>query len=77
MIHFLQVYITFFYPFQDKTLTDEEIEKWINSGNAMDKAGAYAVQEEFGKFIEKIEGNYATIVGLPIHKVYQVMKQYL
>ena len=58
-------------------MEDKEIQNWINSGKAMDKAGAYAVQEEFGKFIEKIEGNYATIVGLPIHKVYQVMKQYL
>lgn len=58
-------------------IEEKEIQNWINSGKAMDKAGAYAVQEEFGKFIEKIEGNYATVVGLPIHKVYQVMKQYL
>jgi len=58
-------------------MEDKEIQNWINSDKAMDKAGAYAVQEEFAKFIEKIEGNYATIVGLPIHKVYQVMKEYL
>ena len=58
-------------------MENKEIQNWINSGKAMDKAGAYAVQEEFAKFIEKIEGNYATIVGLPIHKVYQVVKQYL
>lgn len=58
-------------------MEDKEMQSWINSGKAMDKAGAYAVQEEFGKFIEKIEGSYATIVGLPIHKIYQVMKQYL
>jgi len=58
-------------------MNDREIQDWIDSGKTMDKAGAYAVQEEFCKFIEKIEGNYATIVGLPIHKVYQVIKQYL
>lgn len=58
-------------------MNDREIQDWINSGKAMDKAGAYAVQEEFCKFIEKLEGNYATVVGLPIHKVYQVIKQYL
>lgn len=59
------------------SMDDREIQDWIESGKAMDKAGAYAVQEEFAKYIEKIEGSYATVVGLPIHKVYQVMKQYL
>ena len=39
-----------------KKISDEEIEKWINTGKAMDKAGAYAMQEEFGVFIDKIEG---------------------
>lgn len=59
------------------SMNDREIQDWIESGKAMDKAGAYAVQEEFAKYIEKIEGSYATVVGLPIHKVYQVIKQYL
>lgn len=59
------------------SMNDREIQEWIDSGKAMDKAGAYAVQEEFAKYIEKIEGSYATVVGLPIHKVYQVIKQYL
>ena len=58
-------------------ITDAEIEKWIDSGNAMDKAGAYAIQGEFGVFVNKIEGNYSTVVGLPIHKVYEVIKQYI
>lgn len=59
------------------SMDDEEIKEWINSGKAMDKAGAYAVQEEFRKFIEKIEGSQETIIGLPVHKIYQVMKPYL
>lgn len=58
-------------------VTDDEIEKWIETGKAMDKAGAYAMQEEFGVFVEKIEGNYSTVVGLPIHKVYEIIKNYL
>ena len=58
-------------------ITDSEIEKWIDSGNAMDKAGAYAIQGEFGVFVEKIEGNYSTVVGFPIHKVYEILKEYI
>ena len=59
-----------------KDMTDKEIENWISTGKAMDKAGGYAIQEEFGVFVEKIEGNYSTAVGLPIHKVYDIIKKY-
>lgn len=58
-------------------ITDEEIDKWIDSGKAMDKAGAYAIQDEFGVFLDKIEGNYSTVVGLPIHKLYEIIKDYI
>lgn len=58
-------------------ITDIEIEKWIESGEAMDKAGAYAIQGKFGVYVDKIEGNYSTVVGLPIHKVYEILKQYI
>lgn len=57
-----------------KEMTDEEIEKWLETGKALDKAGAYALQEEFGIFVEKIEGNYNTVVGLPIHRLYDLVK---
>lgn len=57
-----------------KNMTDTEIKNWISTGQAMDKAGAYAVQGEFSVFIEKINGNYSTVVGLPIHKVYDILK---
>ena len=60
-----------------KKISDEEIEKWIDTGKAMDKAGAYAMQEEFGVFVEKIEGNYSTIIGFPTHKVYEILKKYV
>ena len=57
-----------------KDMTDEEIEKWINTGKAMDKAAAYGIQDEFCVFVEKIEGNYSTVVGLPTHKLYDILK---
>ena len=60
-----------------KDISDSEIDKWINTGKAMDKAGAYAIQEEFSVFVEKIEGNYSTVVGLPTHKVYDIIKDYI
>ena len=55
-------------------ITDEEIDKWIATGNAMDKAGAYGIQNEFCVFVKKIEGNYTTAVGLPTHIVYKLIK---
>ena len=58
-----------------KKMTDKEIEKWVDSGNAYDKAGGYAVQSEFGVHIEKINGNFFTVMGLPIHKLYDIIKQ--
>lgn len=60
-----------------KDITDEEIEKWVDEDRPYDKAGAYAIQSKFGVFIEKIEGNYFTVVGFPIHKLYSVIKRYL
>lgn len=58
-------------------LSEEEIQKWLDTGNAWDKAGAYAIQQEFGVHIERIYGSYATVMGLSIHKVYEVIKDYL
>ena len=59
-----------------KDMTDSEIQDWIDTGKAFDKAGAYAIQEEFAKFIDKIDGNYSSVVGLPIDKVYDVIKKF-
>lgn len=58
-----------------KKITMEEIEEWIDKDKPYDKAGAYAVQSEFGVHIEKINGNYFTVVGLPIHKLYDMLKR--
>lgn len=60
-----------------KDMSDKEIDKWIDTGNAMDKAGAYGIQNEFCVFVEKIEGNYTSVVGLPTHKLYDIIKEYI
>ena len=58
-------------------ITPSEIKEWIDSGEAMDKAGAYAIQGQFSKFITKFEGSYNSVVGLPVQKLYQIIKGYL
>ena len=60
-----------------KDMTDIEIENWIKTGKALDKAGAYGIQNEFCVFVDKIVGNYTTVVGLPTHKVYDILKKYM
>jgi septum formation protein len=55
-----------------KEITDEEIKYYIKNYNTLDKAGAYGIQEWIGFVaIEKIEGSYFNVVGLPVHKLYE------
>ena len=56
-------------------MTDEEIWKYIETDNVMDKAGAYGIQSGFAIHIEKIEGDYFNVVGLPISYIYEVLKK--
>ena len=58
-----------------KNMSQNEIDDWINTGNAMDKAAAYGIQNEFCVFVDKIYGNYTTVVGLPTHKLYDIIKK--
>ena len=57
------------------SMTDEEIWKYIESDNVMDKAGSYGIQSGFAIHIEKIEGDYFNVVGLPISFIYEVLKK--
>lgn len=54
-----------------RKLSKKEILDYINTGSPMDKAGAYGIQDDFGAvFVEKINGCYYNVVGLPIQKLY-------
>ena len=55
-------------------MSDEEIRNYIASGEPMDKAGAYGIQGKFAAYIDKIEGDYYNVVGLPVAYVYQQLK---
>ncbi len=57
-------------------LTDSEIDLYIKSGEPMDKAGAYAIQGMGALFVERICGDYYTVVGLPITKLYKTLKEF-
>lgn len=58
-----------FYP-----MTDEEIKWYVETGEPMDKAGAYGIQGLGARFVERISGDYNNVVGLPIARLYQEIK---
>lgn len=60
-----------FYP-----LTEEEINHYLDSDDYKDKAGAYGIQNGAGVFVEKIEGDYYSIVGFPVGAVNQMLKKF-
>ena len=56
-------------------MSEQEIEDYINTTEPYDKAGGYAIQGVFGKYIEKIDGDYYNVMGLPICKLNKVLKE--
>ncbi len=59
-----------------KVLQDQEIDEYIATGEPLERAGAYAIQGIGKKFIEKYEGDYASIIGLPVGAVVAVLKEW-
>lgn len=55
-------------------MTDGEILRYVDTGEPMDKAGAYALQGLFAPYVSGIEGDYYNIVGFPICRVYHILK---
>jgi len=57
------------------TLSDDEIASYIATGEPMDKAGAYAIQGIASRWVERIEGCYFNVVGLPLPQVYRMLRE--
>lgn len=57
-------------------MTEEEIREYAASEEPMDKAGAYAVQGYFARYIKGLGGSYANVMGLPVSRLYQEMKKF-
>jgi septum formation protein len=61
-----------------RELTDSEIDYYIKMCKPFDKAGAYGVQDFIGMVgISRMEGSYFTVMGLPVHKVYEALGKYM
>lgn len=56
-------------------MSDEEIRRYIATGEPMDKAGAYGIQGAFAAYVAGIEGDYNNVVGLPAARVYQELRK--
>ena len=56
-------------------MEEAEIRRYIATGEPMDKAGAYGIQGRFAAFIDRIEGDYYNVVGLPVSSMYQELKK--
>ncbi len=59
-----------------RNLSNEEISYYVERYSPLDKAGAYGVQDWIGyTAVERLEGSFYTVMGLPMHKVYEVLKR--
>ncbi len=57
------------------SMSPAEIDAYVESGEPIDKAGAYAIQGLASKFIQRIDGSYSNVVGLPIDLVYRMLQR--
>lgn len=65
-VNFAEVTKVYIFP-----MTEEQIEQYIETGEPMDKAGAYGIQGKFAVYVSGIEGDYNNVVGLPVGRLYQ------
>ena len=57
-------------------LDDAHIDEYIATGEPFDAAGAYAIQGEAGRFVNRIEGSFDNVVGLPMHQVADLLRRH-
>ncbi|NLA61288.1 MAG: septum formation inhibitor Maf [Firmicutes bacterium] len=55
-------------------LTEEEIDWYVSTGEPMDKAGSYALQGIGGMFVVRVNGDFSSVIGLPLPKVYRLLR---
>jgi len=72
-MHFLDYDVTEVFM---RKVEKEEIERYIKTGEPMDKAGSYGIQGKGGIFVNKIVGSYFTVMGLPIHLLSMALKSF-
>ena len=60
-----------------RELTEREIDDYIRSGDPMDKAGSYGIQSGAAVFVESIHGDYYNVVGLPVCRLSQILKEFM
>ena len=58
-----------------RPMSEEDLQEYLDSSEPYDKAGAYAVQGFFAKHIEKLNGDYYNVVGLPVSRIYYELKK--
>ena len=61
---------------QMRRMDRREIEAYVDSGEAMGKAGAYAIQESGDRFVERIEGSFSNVVGLPLELLGRMLEEF-
>ncbi|TDI86072.1 MAG: septum formation inhibitor Maf [Caldithrix sp.] len=60
-----------------RKLADEEIDRYIQSGSPFDKAGGYGIQDQGALFVQKIDGCFYNVMGLPVTKLYQALEKFV
>lgn len=60
-----------------RTLSEQEIEQYWESGEPCDKAGSYGIQGSGGRFVSRIDGSYHAVMGLPLMETDQLLHQFL
>ena len=58
-----------------RPMTPEEIDRYVDSGEGLGKAGAYAIQETGDRFVERVEGSFSNVIGLPMELLRQMLNE--